>query len=184
MSHTQYPLTPKVGTLESGKFDGWSGTHASYGRVSAQSAGWQSDKMLSGSFTFDDMILNRSVCQTMLKKNKSMVEYKGKKPGADFDLRRTLSRSTSQENFVDFKRYQKLMHDFGTDDQFYSSFQIYLKSKPYSPANRPEVISLYETDFVVRNCLGDDAPDFILYKVKEFAFSVAVQGELTWDEMR
>lgn len=184
LAKTALPLTPKVGVIEDGKYDGWSGTHAGYPRTPLNSTTWQTDKMLSGSFTFDEMVLNRSVCKTMMNKNKSLVEFKGRAGSAGGDLKKTLSKSSSTESFVDYRKFQTLMREFGSDDQFYSSFQKFIKPKPYNPVFRPEVISLYETDFVVKNCLGDDAPDFILYKVREFSQSVAVQGELTWEEFR
>lgn len=184
LAKTALPLTPKVGTIEDGKFEGWSGTHGGYHRTPANGTAWQTDKMLSGSFTFDDMVLNRSVCKTMMTKNKSLVEFKGKAASSNGDLKKTLTKSSSAEAFVDYRKFQDLMRDYGSNDQFYTSFQRFLKPRPNNPVFRPEVISVYETDFVVKNCLGDDAPEFILYKVREFGQSVAIQGEISWDEFR
>jgi hypothetical protein len=185
LAKTALPLTPKVGTIEDGKFDGWSGAHATYQRTPVNATSWQTDKMASGSFTFDEMVLNRTVCKTMMNKNKSLVEFKGRAGSAGApDFKKTLAKSSSMESFVDYRKFQSLMKEYGSNDQFYTSFQRFLKPKPYNPSYRPEVISAFETDFVVKNCLGDDAPEFILYKVREFGQSVAIQGEITWDEFR
>ena len=175
--HIKLPLTPKVGTIEDNKFASWSGTHGSYSLLPTGAPTFKTDKMLSGSFTFDEMVLNRTVCAKLSNKNKSLVEFTKNTNSA---LKKTLTKSNSMESFVHYQHYQRLLHEAGSYEQFKISFDKYRRVKPNTM--NMDVISVFETDLVVKDCLGDDAPEFILYKVRELCHSVAKNNEVFWDD--
>lgn len=175
--HIKLPLTPKVGVIEDNKFASWSGTHGSYGLPPTQPPTFKTDKMLSGSFSFDEMVLNRTVCAKMTAKNKSLVEFNKTNTNG---LKKTMTRSNSSESFVHFKQHQLLMQQYGSLEQFRSSFIKY-PPKKFKTSN-VDVISVYDAELVVKDCLGDDAPEFILYKVRELCFHYAINGEVSWDD--
>lgn len=177
MSHNQMPLTPKVGEVKPGeeKYSSWSGTHGYYQRTGMQSQAFKTDKMLSPAFTFEDIVLNRTVNSRMLSRNKSLVEFKGSRTGAA----KTLSKTNSLESFVDFKDCQTLLRERGSYEQFRESFDKFLRQNPKTPGS--EVVEIHDIGLMVQDCLGEKTPDFIVYKFRELCYGCVVNNEIFWD---
>lgn len=169
------PLTPKVGEVppDVEKFASWSGTHGYYPRAATATPQFKTDRMLNDSFNLDDLILNRTVCSRLLNKNKSLVEYKSTS-GMDSE-QRTLSRSNTFETHVFHKRYLELLCEHDRTEKFREAFSKYQR-------NGNDSVSFYEIDLLVKDCLGNDAPEFIIGKFKEFGSSVTVRGEIQWKD--
>jgi len=177
------PLTPKIGIPEEDKFSSWSAPHGTYLRDSVAPNYFKTDKMLSNSISKQDLLESITVMSQLYKTNKNQVEFKGRKttPGSLSSsgsfATTTLSRSNTMESFVDYKSSLNLMKEVGTSNNFARSFQKYLKTNNNQDNASQEVISLFDTDLVVRDCLGENAPEFIVEKFKELNNSVAVHGE-------
>jgi hypothetical protein len=178
MSHNQLPLTPKVGEVkpDEEKYLSWSGNHGYYQRSSLRSQAFKTDKMLSPAFTFEDIVLNRTVNSRMMSRNKSLVEFKGSRTGAA----KTLSRTNSLESFVDFHDCRRLLQESGNYDQFRVSFERFLRERPNVP--NTEVVEIHSIGLMVQDCLGEKTPDFIVYKFRELCYGVAVNNEIYWNE--
>lgn len=173
------PLTPKIGIPEEDKFASWSAPHGSYLRDAVTPNYFKTDKMLSNSITKQDLIENVTLMTHMYKTNKSQVEFKGKTTGSlsSSGSQHLFGRTNSMECFVDYKSNLSLMRQCGTVENFDRSFQKYLKTNKLNNAFE-DVISLFDTDLVVRDCLGVNAPEFIVEKFKNISNSVAVHGKL------
>jgi hypothetical protein len=171
------PLTQKIGSIapDGEKFASWSGPIGYYPRASSTSPSFQSDKMLNSSFNLDELILNRSVCSRLMNRNKNLVEFKST-PGGD-DLRRSFARSNCIETHVNHAYYREIMNKKGTIENFRKSFTKFRKH-----SDEIDSVSFYEIDLMVKDCLGDDAPDLIVSKFKEFCSSYAVRGEVYWKD--
>ncbi len=179
MSHTQMPLTPKVGEVkpDEEKYLSWSGSHGYYQRSNMRSQAFKTDKMLCPAFTFEDIVLNRTVNSRMTSRNKSLVEFKGSRTGAGA---KTLSRTNSLESFVNFQDCQQLFRERGTYEQFRESFDRFLRDKPNVPG--AEVVEIHQIGLLVQDCLGEKTPDYIIYKFRELSYSVAVNNEIYWND--
>lgn len=169
------PLTPKVGEVSPGadKFASWSGPYGYYPRAATASPQFKTDKMLSGSFNLEELVLNRTVCTRLLNRNKNLVEFKSTEGLGDSGMRKSYSRSNCFETYVHHGHFRELMAQRGTEEGFRESFLRFQKLGA-------DCVSYYEIDLLVKDCLGDDAPEFIISKFKEFASSYAVRGELFW----
>lgn len=179
-SHVQMPLTAKVGEVapESEKYLSWSGTYGYYGRISTSGQAFQTEKMANPAFTVKDIELNRTVNSRLMNKNKSLVEFKSTR--TNNILQNTLSRTNSVESFVDFKDTQSMLRDYGTPEQFRPSFERYLRQNPNIPGS--EVVAVHSIGLMVKDCLGPQVPDFIIYKFKELSIGAAINGEVYWDD--
>ena len=115
----------------------------------------------------------------MYRSNKNQVEFKGKNSGtlssSGSQKKHVFGRTNTMECFVDYKSNLNLMRQCGTIENFDRSFQKYLKTNKLNNAVE-DVISLFDTDLVVRDCLGENAPEFIVDKFKEISNSMAVHG--------
>lgn len=169
------PLTPKVGEVPPNvdKFASWSGNFGYYPRAATATPQFKTDKMLSGSFNLDDLILNRTVCSRLSNKNKSLVEYKSSAQVED--NHKMFTRSNCFESHVFHKRYRQLMNERGSPEHFRGSFEKFR-------VNGRDCVSFYEIDLVVKDCLGNDAPEFIVGKFKDFSSSFAMRGEINWKD--
>jgi hypothetical protein len=74
------------------------------------------------------------------------------------------------------------LEEKGSYDQFQRSFDKFLQKNPNIP--NTEVVTVHNITLIVKDCLGADTPDFILYKFKELGFSTAANNELNWDGFR
>lgn len=176
------PLTGKVGEVPEHmeKFASWSGSFGYYNRARTATPAFQTDKMLSGSFNLEDLILNRTVCSRLSNKNKSLVEYKSS--GGLNGERPVFNRTNATETHVYHQRFRDFMKEHGTPENFYESFKRFQKLHAKTYDAKIECISFYEVDLVVKDCLGDDAPEFIIGKFKEFCSSFTVRGEVYWKD--
>jgi hypothetical protein len=191
------PLTPKVGEVppESEKFASWSNSCGYYTRDPVQSSVFQTEKQMKGGFTKEDLIQNRTICNKMFTTNKSQVEFKGKNNGATGTLSRSgslsnnelsrtmLSRTSTSGTFIDHKYYRSIMEEQGSMDNFEKSFFNYIKPKPTNQF-RSDVISLFDLDLIVKDCLGENVPEFMIDKFKELGNAVAVHGEIIWTDFQ
>lgn len=187
----KFPLTSKIGEVppEHDKFAGWSANHGYYNRDPVTTSAFQTEKMMKGTFTKDDLILNKMVTTGMFTKNKSQVEYKGKTGGSSTNLLATsnnFGKTNIAQHFVDHKHYLRVLRENGSLENWQRSFEKYLKLNPVSTLTRSrelnQIISLFDIDLVVRDCIGEDAPEFILDKFKELGNAVAVHGEVAWSD--
>lgn len=190
MSHTKVSLTEKIGVPEKDKFESWSRIPGYYKRDTVNTNTFKTDKQfMNDSLSTDELLLNRSIVQTMVNKNKKLVEFNSNKKVSV----KTLSRSSSTESFVNYKKYFQIFQTKGTPEQFYKSFQKYLKypnQNEFSSSGKillsPEIetISVFDIDLVIRDCIGEDAAEFIINEFKELATSLAVHCLLKWSDFK
>jgi hypothetical protein len=189
MSRLKFPLTDKIGEvpLDQDKFTSWGNAPGYYPRETVSSSNFQTEKMMKGTYSKEDAVDGRMLSTQMFMKNKSQVEFKGKMGGST----RNLSYSTStfgktivSQNYVDHKHFLQLMKEKGATENFRRSFEKYIKLNPTSTLKDTgdTLISLFDVDLVVKDCLGDETPEFILDKFKELGNSFAVHGELAWKD--
>lgn len=177
MMSQQLPLTPKVGEVpvSEDKYSAWSGTHGYYGRPETVQDTYKTDKMLNSRFDHEGMVNNQLLCTTMREKNKSTVEFK---PSVDGDSK-MLSRSTSMENFVNQRKMASLMQEKGTVENFQASFEKILSS---SKLSSEKGLDVRDALFVIQDCLGDDAPEFISDKFIALCKKNSFLGKITWSQ--
>lgn len=183
--HLQIPLTPKIGEMRPGgdKYLSWSGKYGYYpNRTStASNSSFVTEKMLSPAFTLEDLVRNRTINSRQLNRAKSLVEFKGRSNSSGTltgTMRQSYSRSNFFESYVNYKDYQQLMRERGTPEMFKDAFDQHLRARPNGPGT--EVVCIHEVEQVVKDCLGDDCPDFIIYKFRELSIGAAINIELHW----
>lgn len=177
MSYNKLPLAKKVGEVpeDEDKFLSWSGSHGYYTRPATVSNPFKTDKMINGVFETSEMIHNVSLCTTQRELNKSQVEFK---PKSGYDPK-MLGRSTSKAYFVDQRTLSKIMTEQGTVEQFQISFDKVYDSLP--EAGGPErgeyySIPLKNVPAVVNDCMGVEAPEFIVDKFIELCNKNSAAG--------
>ena len=186
MSHNKLPLTKKVGEVseEDDKFMSWSGSYGYYTRPETVSNPFKTDKMLNGVFDNSEMIHNQTLCTTQREANKSQVEFKAKTGHQP----KMLGRTSSRDCFVDQRTLSSIMHEKGTLENFEISFDKIYASAPQAAgigssgmdttANRDSrAVSVKSIPAIVSDCMGVNAPDFIVDKFIELCNKNSVAGE-------
>lgn len=182
--HLQIPLTPKIGEVRPGadKYLSWSGKYGYYpDQTSSSNSSFVTEKMLSPAFTLEDLVRNRTINSRQLNRAKSLVEFKGRSGALTGTMRQSYSRSNFFESFVNYKDYQQLMRERGTPEMFKDAFEQHLRARP-NHGTDPEVVCIHEVEQVVKDCLGDNCPDFIIYKFRELSIGAAINIELHWSD--
>lgn len=179
MSYNRLPLTKKVGEVseDEDKFLSWSGSHGYYTRPDTVSNPFKTDKMINGVFENSEMIHNVTICTTQREMNKSQVEFKPKS-GHDPKM---LGRSSSKACYVDQRTLSKIMSDNGTVENFQVSFDKVYDSLPGAVGpERGEYYSipLKSVPAVVSDCMGVEAPEFIVDKFVELCNKNSAAGTI------
>lgn len=114
-------------------------------------------------------------------------------------------RTTIGEHFIHHRHYLHQLKEYGSTEALERSFHKFLKydpsnafafSKTFQTINNQTStptgtltldvtqprISLFDIDLVVKDCIGDDVPEFVLDKLKILGNSVAIHGEITWKD--
>jgi hypothetical protein len=180
MSWNKLPLARKVGEVPENedKFNSWSGTHGYYTRPETVSNPFKTDKMLNQSFDKSKLVDNVTLCTTLRELNKSQVEFK---PSTATDSK-IMSRSSSRATFVDQRTMSCIMKERGTEDNFMSSFE---RVSGGSAAYGDDMsIPLKHVSAVVNDCMGTEAPEFIVDKFVELCNRNSAGGRITWSRFR
>jgi hypothetical protein len=194
------------------KFGSWSGNYGYYPRDAVTTSPFLTEKQMKGNISKEELIANKMITTRMFTKNKSQVEFKGKPtaapgsttPGTATSLSsfrgftssstrpvtssQFLGKTTISDNFINYQQYLTILKDRtmnGSLEAFEKAFETYLKFAPSSSTfvhDKLGVISLFDTDLVVKDVLGNDCPDYIINRFKELGNSYAVHGEIGWKD--
>lgn len=173
-------MARKVGEVPENeeKFHSWSGVHGYYTRPETVSNPFKTDKMLNSTFDKSKMIENLTLCATQREINKSQVEFK---PRTAYEPK-MLGRSTSSANFVDQRTLSSIMHEKGKEEYFQESFERVSGS---SLENGEDIsVSIKSIPAVVNDCMGTDAPEFIVDKFVEVCNKNSAGGRITWSKFK
>jgi hypothetical protein len=162
MSWNKLPLAKKVGEVpeDEDKFHSWSGNHGYYTRPETVSNPFKTDKMLNSTFDKSKMIENVTLCTTQREINKSQVEFKPKSGHEP----KMLGKSSSRASFVDQRTMSSIMHENGTVENFKTAFD---KVSTYHGYGTEPSIPIKSVGSVVSDCMGTEAPEFIVDKFVE-----------------
>lgn len=180
MSWNRLPLARKVGEVPEyeDKFASWSGTHGYYTRPDTVPNPFKTDKMLNSAFDKSKLVENVTLCTTLRELNKSQVEFK---PRTATDAK-IMSRSSSHATFVDQRTMSAIMRERGTVDNFYCSFERV--SCGWGSSGEDVSVPVKHVGAVVNDCLGSDAPEFIVDKFIELCNRNSAGGRITWSRFR
>ena len=174
----QLPLCPKIGEVPDGqdKFQSWSGNYGYYRRNDTQSNPYKTDKTLNETFDTDALQLNKTLCASMAYTNKSQVNKKG--PGVAVESHICLSRTNSMESFVSQREWFKIFEERGSPERFSDCFAA------FALPDRQLLMPVAKIAKLVKMCIGDDCPKFILDRFIEKANRSSLNGLISWESFR
>lgn len=182
MSWNKLPLAKKVGEVpeDEDKFSSWSGTHGYYTRPDTVSNPFKTDKMLNGTFDKSKLIDNVTLCTTLREINKSQVEFK---PRTGHDPK-MLGKSSSRTYFVDQRTLSSIMKEQGTEEKFQVSFEKFSNASGWQGNGEELSVPIKSVAAIVNDCMGTEAPEFIVDKFVELCNRNSAGGRITWSKFR
>jgi hypothetical protein len=156
------------------KFESWSTMHGSYSQPDIVPNFYATDNM-TNKFSIEDMKLNFTICQNMREANKNQV-VKHKKAVAGSN--KLLAKSTSQQNFIDYRRWPEILHERYNMENIRFSFNKYIINinEPIDDENEEGYVKVSDIKKVVFSSFGDDVPEHITDKFVLLARKVMNEG--------
>jgi len=178
----RFPLTKKVGEVpeDEEKFLSWSGPYGYYQRPDAVTNPFKTDKMYSDTVDVEEMKFNKTLSSTLRDLNRSQVEFK---PKRSTDAR-LLGTTSSMASFVPQRKINEIMKTAGTLENFKTSFEKICNEREIQglPSSHAYVISLQYIPMIISDCLGREAPEFIVDKFVELSRKHSVAGRISWTQ--
>jgi hypothetical protein len=181
----RFPLTKKVGEVpeDEEKFLSWSGPYGYYRRPDAVTNPFKTDKMYSDTVDVEEMKFNKTLSSSLRDLNRSQVEFKPKR-ATDARL---LGTTSSMASFVPQRKINDIMKTNGTLQNFQTLFEKICNEREIQglPSSHDTYfISLQFIPMIVSDCLGREAPEFIVDKFVELSRKHSVAGRISWAQFR
>ena len=177
-------LSPGVTVQQrNSKFGNWNGTYGYYQRDSTRLDPFVTDNMRSMVYNMNDLRASKNICSTMRIANKSQV-VRVDGPKTEKIRPSYLRNSVSHGTFQDFVGKQKdAWKKVSSSNDFREAFLEYAENQD-SLAEDESYITMPNVPRVVRSCLGDDTPTFVLEKFCKLSKQAEVEMRVYWADFR
>lgn len=146
-------------------------THGYYYRAPVQLNTYNNDNRKN--YNMSEWKQNATICNTMMKMNRNSVVRDTGVAGYEVKRPLSLARTNSSDNFIDFVKW-KVTDDL--EGRLKEAYDVFV--------NQNGNVYVKDMKKLIKFCLGDDTPTFILDKYAILAWKSSTDNVLKWDDFR
>lgn len=147
-------------------------TYGYYYRQPAEASTYQTDMKIKSKYNKDEWNSSALICSAMMKSNRSQV-VRNDASFTETHRPKALLRTNSSESFVNFLSW---------NDTDIESMRSRMKDAFESFMDENSHASVKDVRKIVKQALGDDAPNFVVDKYCVLAWKASAGGRITWND--